>query len=463
MSGRSNHDRFRWWPIGLRSQAVLLLLCSILLLHFGSVWIYDAGLRGAVELTRDGVLGDRLAAAGLSVMELPYDERDHAVHRLATPGLRLHWTETPALTGSDVLLDARTERLRQRLTSAIPNLPELRLATEPTPDAQNGHFLLGSLMLPDRTWLNFMAHFLDPVEAATKLRSPIASASVMAIGVTAVALVLVSLLMRPLARIANAAERIGRHAKPVLLEERGPKEIRLVAAAFNAMQARLLQMSTDQSMALAAVSHDLRTPLQRLRLRCSDMDADLQARTEADLAEMEAMIASTLGFLRGELDSPNEAERLFDIASMLGSICDDAAEGGRAVSFEGPAPLPMIGHPTALKRAFINLIENAVMYGGVARVKLRMAGQGIVVEIEDDGPGIPEHHLPRVFDPFWRGEASRNRDLGGVGLGLTIARRAVEAEDGALALVNRRGGGLTVRVELPPHPLLRKGEVRTAS
>jgi signal transduction histidine kinase len=205
---------------------------------------------------------------------------------------------------------------------------------------------------------------------------------------------------------------------------------------------------SDRTQALAAVSHDLRTPIQRLRLRAGFLDdAEAQRSIDADLDEMEAMVEATLAFLRGDADG--EEPRPTDLAAILRTLCDEAADRGAAVAVAGPDHILLRLRPVAAKRAFANLIDNALKYGGAARVTLRESPAAAVVSVEDDGPGIPEAAMATVFEPFQRLEASRNRGTGGTGLGLTIARRAVEGHGGTIVLANRPGGGLLVTVRLP--------------
>jgi signal transduction histidine kinase len=222
--------------------------------------------------------------------------------------------------------------------------------------------------------------------------------------------------------------------------------------AFNRMQARIDRLIADRTQALAAVSHDLRTPLARMRLRAGFVEDPAAARAlDADIDEMEAMIEATLAYLSG--DATVEERRPADLVAMLETIVDDAADAGASVTYEGPAQARHPCAPVTLKRAFANLVDNAVKHGG-GRVTVRLAdgGEALVVTVEDDGPGIPVAEHDSVFEPFRRLETSRNRGTGGTGLGLTIARRAVEAHGGTITLRNRDGGGLSVGVTLPRAP-----------
>jgi signal transduction histidine kinase len=220
-----------------------------------------------------------------------------------------------------------------------------------------------------------------------------------------------------------------------------------VAKAFNAMQARIRRLIDDRTQTLAAVSHDLRTPITRLRLRTEFVgDRDLRRMIDGDLDEMERMIDSTLAFLRG---AGGEESKAIDIGSVLRTICDQAADAGHDVVLSGSERAALYGKPLAIKRAFSNLIDNAIKYGERARVSLVDGPNDLVVTIEDEGPGITECEQERVFDPFYRIEGSRSRETGGTGLGLTLARTVVRSHGGEIMLENRPNGGLRVVVSLP--------------
>ena len=232
------------------------------------------------------------------------------------------------------------------------------------------------------------------------------------------------------------------------LDERGPREVHRAARAFNDMQTRLRSFIDDRTRMLAAISHDLRTPITRMRLRAEFVEDDEQRRKMlADLGEMEAMIAATLSFARE--DAAGEAQVPLDLADLLQSLCDAAVDAGHAASYSGARRFPFNGAPTGLKRAFGNLLDNAIKYGGVARVTLKPSEESVTVTVEDDGPGIPPEELEKVFTAFYRVEGSRSRETGGVGLGLAVVRTIVHAHGGEVALENRREGGLRAVVTLP--------------
>jgi signal transduction histidine kinase len=337
--------------------------------------------------------------------------------------------------------------LRERLERLVPDLAglDLRLGFAAPEDGGPGR-VRGAVHLADGSWLTFTAPAPDLVPVP--IHASLASLSAMALGIVLASALVVRWITRPLRRLAEAAETFGRGGTPVPVPEDGPREVRDAARTFNAMQARIHRLVTDRTQALAAVSHDLRTPIQRLRLRAGFMeDAEAQHATDADLDEMESMVEATLAYLRGETET--EAPRPADLAAILRTLCDDAADRGEGVSYAGPDHVRLRLRPVAIKRTFTNLIENAVKYGGGARVHLADRPDAATVRVEDDGPGIPEEALEAVFEPFQRLEASRNRSTGGTGLGLTIARRVVQGHGGTLSLVNRPAGGLAAIVRLP--------------
>ncbi|HEV2673076.1 MAG TPA: ATP-binding protein [Aliidongia sp.] len=253
---------------------------------------------------------------------------------------------------------------------------------------------------------------------------------------------------RNLSQFSAAADAVGRSVEAPLLPETGPREVRLAAKAFNRMQERLRRFVNDRTQMLAAISHDLRTPLTRLRLRAEFVDDDAQ-RTKmlGDIAEMEAMISATLAFARD--DAVREPRAPQDLDQLLDQLASDLCDGGYPVVYE-PSGLVIVSCSAGgIRRALANLAENAVKYGGVARLSLEPADDLVTILIDDDGPGIPPEMAEQVFQPFFRLEGSRNRDTGGVGLGLSVARTIIRGHGGDIALRNRPEGGLRVTVTLP--------------
>jgi signal transduction histidine kinase len=253
---------------------------------------------------------------------------------------------------------------------------------------------------------------------------------------------------KPLTRFAEAADRLGVDVNAPPLPETGAAELRKASRAFNRMQDRLRRFVEDRTLMLAAISHDLRTGLTRLKLRSEFIaDPEQQSKALADLDEMEAMLDATLAFARD--DAAKERRRRFDLSALLQSLADEQTDQGAGASYEGPEHLHFEGRPTALKRALANLVSNAVKYGGVAEIALREVDEGLRITVSDRGPGIPEAARERVFAPFHRLETSRSRETGGTGLGLAVARSIVRRHGGDIALADRPGGGLVATVSLP--------------
>ena len=252
----------------------------------------------------------------------------------------------------------------------------------------------------------------------------------------------------PLSRLALAADSLGRSILQPKLAEEGARELRDAARAFNTMQDRLHRYLDSRTRVLAAMSHDLKTPLTRLRLQVETQidDPGLQARFGKELDEMESMVRGALALFRGLNDE--EALEPVDVNLLLETVRGEFTEMGKDVTLEGRALGPLSGKPQALKRCLTNLVANAVKFGSRARMLIR-DGTQLEISICDDGPGLPPEELEKVFEPFYRLESSRNRDTGGTGLGLSIARDVAQAHGGSLILRNRPEGGLEARLTLP--------------
>jgi signal transduction histidine kinase len=268
----------------------------------------------------------------------------------------------------------------------------------------------------------------------------------------AVAMVLIGgLLVRqtlmPLRRLTRAAEHVGGDGAEEVPES-GTREVRRLIGSFNRMQARIHRLIEDRTQALAAVGHDLRTPLARLRLRADAIkDEDVYQAMESDLTEMQAMIDSLLEYYGG--DANGEAAVRIDLAVMCATIADDARDRGLDVRYAGPRHLNLTVRRSAIKRALSNLVENGLHYGKRVWITIEAHEEIALVRIEDDGPGIPEDSLEKVLQPFVRLDHARARDTVGLGLGLSIVKRTVDAERGTLRLTNREKGGLRAEICLP--------------
>ena len=300
--------------------------------------------------------------------------------------------------------------------------------------------------LGDGTWANVTIVQLAHVHGSTY--GIVLSTTLMALGVIAASLIVVRWSTNPLQRLAEAARKFHGAESGMLLEENGPQEVQDAAVAFNEMQQRIKTLIQDRTLGLAAISHDLKTPLTRVRFRVEDIvDQGLRDRIVGDVEEMEDMIDSTLAFLRGE-KSPEHLRQL-ELRALLESICSDLSDRGFDARLTDSGRAVIWGRPSDLKRAFSNLIQNAIKYGDVARITLREGTTFVDVMIEDEGAGIPPDQFAAVIAPFYRIETSRSRETGGVGLGLTVAHRIIMAHEGTLALENRQPRGLRATVRLP--------------
>jgi signal transduction histidine kinase len=271
---------------------------------------------------------------------------------------------------------------------------------------------------------------------------------VLVLGVVLVSLGAVRWLTRPLRTLAIAADNLGRNIDQPPLPETGPTEVKRASQAFNTMQRRLKRYLDDRARILAAVSHDLKTPITRLRLRAELMDdAELKQKISDDLDDMETMVSATLDFMRS--DGANEQTQPLDMTALVESLVEDARELSWDVQLEGQAERPYAGKPLALKRCLNNLIENAVRYGHAARVVIDDRDDQLRIRVIDQGDGLPEAEMEQVFDPFYRREASRSRHSGGTGLGLGIARNIARAHGGDVTLANHSPRGLMATVTLP--------------
>lgn len=254
-------------------------------------------------------------------------------------------------------------------------------------------------------------------------------------------------LSAPIRLFTDAAERLGRDPRAAPLSMEGTAEIAGAARAFNDMQERLRRYVEDRTAMVGAIAHDLRTPLTRLRFRIENVPDDVRAKMSADIDQMEEMISAALTFVR-DTSRPGERTPL-ELSSLLESVCDEMAETGADTEVERGQKVVLNGDPLALRRLFTNLLENAVKFGGRARARVYQDGASAIVEIEDDGPGIPPDDAERVFEPFYRREPSRSRQTGGIGLGLAVVRSVARGHGGDVVLANRDGGGMTARVQLP--------------
>ncbi|MDQ2819890.1 MAG: ATP-binding protein [Pseudomonadota bacterium] len=270
------------------------------------------------------------------------------------------------------------------------------------------------------------------------------------ISIAALAYMVARMTTSPLKKLAQAAKNLGNDINHAPLQLTGVSEIRQASAAFNAMQARIRQYIAQRTEMLAAITHDLQTPLTRLRLRLEKVgDSELQQRLIGDLSAMQEMVREGLDLARST--DTNETMQALDLDSLLDSVCADATDAGQDVELIGRVSMRAFGRPMGLRRCLVNLIDNAIKYGHIARVTAERTKGAARIRIRDNGPGIDATELARVFEPFYRVESSRSRESGGTGLGLTIARNIAEQHGGTIALANHPDGGLEVTLMLPEY------------
>ena len=442
----------RLFPDSLAGRTILVLLVGLTLSHVISTLAYHASLLHELTLTSERQLAIRLTAAKRTVENARPADRDRVANALSDAGLDVHWSAdslAPALEASQ-----RDIKLRDVLRSLSPALASTGLravtADQAMLDGSIGRFLLVSIRLDDGTWLNASApvHVPHPV-GSWELTF---STSLMAAAIIVFAALSVRVVTAPLRTLSDAADRLGLDVEASRLPETGPREVRHSARAFNDMQERIRRLIGDRTQTLAAISHDLKTPLTRMMLRAEFVeDNELRQKMLVDLAEMEQMVDSALAFLRQEASS--EEAQVVDVSTLLATICDDMADAGHDVQLEAGRQALLRCRPLALKRALVNLIDNAVRYGAHATVHLTNEAGQLRIEIEDCGPGIPVDERERVFSPFYR-IGGLHGSVRGTGLGLTVARSTIRAHGGEIELRDRPQAGLCVVVRLPKLELI---------
>lgn len=391
-------------------------------------------------------LGDSVAPPGESDSELSDTANDFAAGlRSILGGQRT--IKAQAMYGAD----ASTGNAESRSARSDP------LKSDAAPLARESRFqpltLAAQVSLADGTLVNFRDQFpRDPGRWPYRLAFDL---FVRLAAVVILSLIAVRWVTRPLWSLAAAAENLGANINRPPLDESGPSEVSRAARAFNKMQSRLANYLNDRARVLAAMSHDLKTPITRLRLRTELLDdPDLRVRFAKDLDEMESMVRSTLDFMRGV--ETGEQFQPIDFMALLESLQADFEEIGYPVRIQGHTTSTLMGKPRALKRCLNNLIENAVKYGKNATIIVEEEEARLVLKIEDEGPGIPAEEQQNVFAPFYRVESSRNRDTGGSGLGLSIARSIAQDHRGDITCRNLETSGLQVIVTLPKKRALQR-------
>lgn len=427
-------------PSRISGQIVALVLASLIATHVALMVFFLFHFRNQPP--------DRFEAQLASVIELiaanPQAQREQLLASIgrAFPHFDLELVSSlPAGSQPPASFSPELNGLAQRLGRAYR---VVRLAGERPPDPSGPQRI--AIELPDGQFVGASLALMPP----PPLFGPMALTSIaFAFTVPLLSLWAALGLTGPLRRFALAAENFNPNDEIAPLAERGPQEIRVAARALNEMRGRIKALIDDRTRILAAVSHDLRTPITRLRLQCEFVDDEAaRHKIRSELQHMESMIESVLHFLR---DGNAHRDMIaLDLATSLQAICDQFSDVGHNVSYHGPDHAAIRANPEELHRAFTNLIDNAVRHGDKVDVNLALASPNVTITIEDDGPGIPAISKEAMFQPFVRGDSARGMNSKtGFGLGLSIARAVIETHHGSLTLLDRKPHGLAAQVILP--------------
>lgn len=436
-------DWRRWLPRSMIGRIGVVLLLALLLELAGNLLLFERSERDLLSADRTRHFAEQLLVAERVLSDVEPASRARLMHDMRTRDVGLNWVPATVIADASNAQPA-LERVKARLVTAAPALAgrDLRLNIVRSGDSQQRD-LLGAFGLADGGFITFrVTPFLNAPPGV--IPTVLLHLAVIG-GVVLVTMLLAYALVRPLRALAEAANRVGGN-EAVTMPQAGPHEVRQLATALGGMQDRLLRIVRDRTEALVALSHDLRTPIQRLRLRASLLDdAEARETMAADLDDMEKFVGSVLAYMRGD---EAEAPRLIDLAAVALTLVDQATDAGADIVYAGPDTLEATVPPIAFKRALSNLIENAVRYGETIHVTLTPVQSMIAVTVEDDGPGIVPEHRADAFAPFRRIDPARGAG-GGAGLGLAIVERAVTAMGGHIDLGESALGGLLARIKIP--------------
>jgi|TARA_A100001391_G_scaffold190618_1_gene163267 signal transduction histidine kinase len=424
--------------LGLVGRIFAILLLTVTLEFAVGTLMYERASQLSLQDDEARRLAEHLVIARKLLTEQPVEERRTMGVQLTTDRYDVHWS--PAAPPPPPL-SPELERMRQQIIAWEPSLERSRLWLRLASPGRHSE-INGGLQLPDGSWLYFGMHHGGGKWAFTIGRMGMALIPVLALLIAG--WVLIRKTLDPLRDLTRATEQIGL-GREVILPEAGTNDVRNLIRAFNVMQTRIHRLIDERTETLAAVGHDMRTPLARLQLRLETVpDGETREAMDGDLEEMGQMIESLLDFLGGEKD-PEPAVRT-DLAVTVATIVDSFQDHGHDVEYAGPDHLELAVRALSLRRAVRNLIENALHYGKRARVSLERKGNEVLIRVDDDGPGIPRDQLDAVLKPFARLDTARQRNTSGLGLGLAIVQKAVDAEGGKLTLANRPEGGLRAEI-----------------
>lgn len=453
----------RMWPKGLTGQIILVALAGLILIQLLSIQIYRSDREEALGFVNSRNAMQRIISVVRLLSLSPPSLYDEILKASRSETLLLR------IEGEPMQPDNRSPRFEQLVRSRLGYPPALtiEISAELKEDAQRSKAwehharmmrdrkgpppprdmrLYGSIELPQGGWLQFSS--LVDKEAGSWSWQTTFNLMLVASLVIGLMVLLFRRATRPLKQLAGNAERLGRGEDIEPLKEEGPTEIRESIQAFNRMHTRLDRFVQDRTRMLAAISHDLRTPITSLRLRSEFLaDGEDKDRIQQTLQQMEQMLAATLSFAREE--GQQEATRELDLVSLLVSLCDDYADTGQPVTCLAEGKEVYACRANTLRRVLQNLIGNAIKYAGSAEVSLERTRSELLIRVCDHGPGIDPARLEDVFKPFVRLDEARNTESGSVGLGLSIARTLVHQHGGELTLLNRPEGGLEAKISLP--------------
>ena len=440
----------RLWPGSLAARTATVLLIGLALVQAAGLIIHAWDRMDVAALSQARNLSGRVMALYRTVVLTSPEDRILVLRQLhQTPSFNAELSKTAPVTELPPAPPPIQRLIRVNL-ELVPLPFRFRPREVELLGGEQWKKLVVGMRLPEGDWLNMVATMPPP----RPWYSPTFLVAFALMTLTAAILTLwaVRRLTAPVRTLAAAAEALGRDVNSPPLPEDGPAEVATAAAAFNTMAARIRRFVQDRMEMLTAIGHDLRTPITRLKLRAEFMeDEDQRRKMLNDLDELEAMVSATLAFGR-DAKTTEPVVRL-DLAELLQTVLDEATDARPEVAdrlvYEGPPHLTMQARPLGLKRALANLVSNAIAYGDGATVRLSERQGMLFIEVDDEGPGIAPQELERVFEPFYRGEPSRNRETGGVGLGLPITRNIVRAHGGDVTLANRPTGGVRATITLP--------------
>lgn len=431
----------RFASFGLLGR-ILLILGFVLATEFlANTFVFERTSQFALQDDDAHRMAEQILVVRRILTDEEPQERPKLSKELSTARFAVKWQLPPDTSQTTLSLNS----LRGQILEFEPQLLAAKLRLHLAPLHEGGN-IGGSFELADHSTVVFRT-------SQSKSVWPLTFGRIVGLIAPTLALVLIGGLMiratlKPLRVLMRATKQVGRR-DPQAIPEEGPGEVRDLIHQFNLMQTRIHELIATRTRALVAVGHDLRTPLARLKLRLGsiDLDAELQRGMGADIDEMSDLLHSLQIYLGSE--GQNVPREKVDLTIMASTLIDTARDMGHDAFFRPSPDVETYVRPVAIRRALSNLIENALHYGGNARLSIDIEGEEIVISIDDDGPGIPSDQLEEVLQPFSRLDSARARNTGGMGLGLAIVNEAVRAEGGSLELINRPEGGLRASIRLP--------------